>query len=657
MLLDRGRVSISTDEVHFLPSLAYGVNEHFLKVFVLSYAKFLYDSPLEITSPRPWRQVGRFLKRLTTSHLRDVIREFSSLADTILSTSYSPTIDSSIRVWLPQMKNTPIFMEYHHWFRTGDPLVLQYVLSFLRFGKKIKYVDEELDATAFRGWLKVEEKLDTLKFVDEDTAALRTIVSALVGPLGIDDVYPSFGGGKVSEAHILDVYDKLEKLASHPRLEYAFRTSKVAYHRGFGYTNGFGDLYGPVHKGWISSDVSRLKFVPKDITKSRSICMEPNSFMYYQQAVRRWVNRSLDSSPISAFVNLRDQSANRQAALHGSKYLCSDTIDLSSASDSVHMELVNRIFPPDWLFYLHATRTSRVKIPDGTERSVNKFAPMGSALCFPTQCIIFTAVCVYAYLAHSKGKTTGIWVPTRDEVDVVLRRRNSLFRERSAHSPFGQAYETPVVYGDDIICDSRVTDIIVSILSRLGFEVNVDKSFTGPMSFRESCGVYAYRGEDVTPVQFRIPFLVKGGRWDAKMYVSMMENVNLMRAKGYNHLASFWLSMLRGYGFKYPLPFTTDINAFGMYTANKHNVHGKFFKAWTVKPSNEKEPWYQVDQELVQGVGLRKPKRKRPENLDSYSLDQYWRSRMGEVTTPRIMRSSSIRPQETRLVPIWARCE
>lgn len=639
LLLDGGRIRISTDTIILPREFDYGVNTDLLKVFVLSYVKFLCDSPLELTNPKPAKVYMRFYKRLTTENIRSVIRLFSGYADEILKSEFSSGSDSSTRVFHEFMTDTPIFKEYHQWIMTGRPELLKYVLSFLRFGKKLAYVDKSLDATAFHGWLEVEDRLRTLKFSDEDTASLRTIIAELVGPLHIDHLLPKFGTGNVSEAGVTDVYKKLKHLSTDRKLEYAFFRERPFR----GSEEGF-DSQRVIRQRGNSLDIARLKFVPKDITKSRSICMEPNAYMYFQQEVHRWMRYTMDHSVISRFVTLNDQTANQQAAIHGSTYLSSDTIDLSSASDSVHAELVRRIFPPDWLFYMFATRSYKVKLLDGEIRQVEKFAPMGSAVCFPTQCIIFTAVCIYAYLAYTHRKTTGSWICTKDDVVFLL---NSIHKARSGSTPFTRLLEPPVVYGDDIIVDSRTTSIVIATLERLGFAVNVDKSFTGSSSFRESCGVYAYEGLDVTPVLFRLPFFRRGD-WDAKVYASFIGSINEFRKNGYHAVASFLLSILKDYGFKYPLPFSSNPNAFGLFTLNKHKVNPKFFRF---------NASWQVNEELVQSIGPRKTKRAKPENLDAYSLDQWWRSRVTGDLPLLLGEGLVIRPQETRLAPTWARCE
>jgi hypothetical protein len=580
----------------------------------------------------------KFLNELISQPLGSLIKRFSGYADTLLQTEFSTGGEDST-IFIDSMKDTPVFKEYLAWFRNRSPVLLKYLLTFLRFGKKLRYVDTSLETTAFREWEQVEDRLRSVNFADSDVHSLKNVLSALLSPLQIDTLLPRFGGGKVAERGVDDVYDKLVSLGVHPRLQYAFSKPMLMSRSE---EKGFHQQWWMEHKSTL--DVSMLKFVPKDITKARSICMEPNAFMYFQQEVWRWMRRTIDTSVIRRFIFLSDQGVSRKAAVHGSQYLSTDTIDLSSASDSVHVDLVKRVFPHDWLYYMLATRTSKVKTPDGGVRSVVKFAPMGSAVCFPTQCILFTGICIYAYHAVMTGRTAGSYIVSRED---VIQLMDKIYVKRSVRTPFRKAFEPPVVFGDDIAVDSRVTDVVISLLERFGFVVNVGKSFTGSRSFRESCGVYAYEGHDVTPVLYRLPFFTEG-RWDAKVYASIIGSINNANDSGYHHLASFWLSLLKEYGFRNRLPFVENTLHFGIFTLNKHEVPDSSLRY--------NADW-QIFEERVQGIGPKPIKKSRPHNLDNYGMDQWWRSRVSDHNYSEETRSSLIRPQETRLVPRWARYE
>lgn len=640
MILDGGRISIHTDEITFKPEFEYGDNEDFLKVFVFSYVKLLSDSPLVPTcGDKPVKVYTHFLRKLISERISDTIKFYSSLADQIMFSTYETGSElSTTGEFVDAMKHTPVFKEYLAWYRTGNPVLLRYLLTFLRYGKKLRYNDPKLDSTAFHGWEQVEERLRGLEFNTTDLDSLRVIVSKLVGPLSPDQFLGRFGPGKVSEADISDSIDKLVSLSTDRKLDYVFGRSRPSAHED----QGFGTLRAIRERGH-SICVSRLKFVPKDITKSRSICMEPNAYMYFQQEVLRWMRAAMQKSTISRFVNLANQSINRDAALHGSIYLSSDTLDLSSASDSVHIDLVRGIFPTSWLFYMLGTRTSQVRTSSGEIVRVSKFAPMGSAVCFPTQCIVFTAICLYAYDAYLHGCTTGDRIVSDSDVDELLA--HGIARNRSENTPFRKRLEPPVVYGDDIIVDSRVTDIVISTLERLGFQVNVAKSFAGSQSIRESCGIYAFKGEDVTPRQFLLPFLKKG-RWDAKVYASLIGAVNEHRKSKLYNVAAYLNSLLNEYGFSNPIPYVEDENSFGVLVSKKKPVPGKYVRY---------NANIQVYEELVQGIGPRNVNKKTYD--DVYRYDQWWRSRIGGDSVLEERGRPSIRPKETRLVPLWARYE
>lgn len=669
MLLSVHGLRISTDDVVFPPEFGYGDNEDFLKYFVLSYTKLLCDSPLkERCGDKPASTYACFLRRLQSERLDVIIKRFSGYSHEILSNEYSTGGDSTTRVYHSFMKDTPVFKEYLTWIRTGQPELLKFVLSFLLYGKKLEYEDPEFNATAFRGWLEVEEKLRTLSLEQNDVDSLSNIIRVLLPPLQVDHLLPKFGPGKVAERGVFDVYDKLHNLRGHKRLEFAFGRERPGRTRD----EGFSRRETVDTRGVSGRDSARQKFVPKDITKSRTISMEPNTFMYYQQEVMRWMVNSMEIGLISRFVNLRDQSMSQDAAVHGSLYFSTDTIDLSSASDSVSVDLVRRIFPSDYLFFMMATRSSTVELYNGSSvTSVYKFAPMGSAICFPTQCIIFTAVCLYAAIAVCSQEDTGVRVISETEIRKFIRTR--LWKRRSSNSPFTWKLEPPVVYGDDIAVDSRTTDCVITTLSRLGFTVNRSKSFTGSQSFRESCGVFAFEGQDVTPVMFRLPFF-KRGKFDASVYASFIGQINWLGDNSYHHSATFHIQALRGYGFRNPIPFVTRREEFGIYTHQKHRYVYESHIRWNAD--------WQVTEERVQGIESRGPsmvyqdefeeievlklnklgelvhlKIRQPKNLEFYRLDQWWRQQVCKEVTWDDSHALHVRPQETRLAPRWVRRE
>lgn len=210
------------------------------------------------------------------------------------------------------------------------------------------------------------------------------------------------------------------------------------------------------------SRTSKVVFVPKQAGKDRAICMEPAWLQYLQQGVARQL---LDHThhrmhPLARMVDIFSQERNRcLCAVAYEQQLA--TIDLSDASDSVSWRLIGHLCKGLPIYrYLFATRSSSTHIFGHLVR-FDKFAPMGSALCFPIECYLFASIVELAYRIQydqpSQGHLSGV-----------------------------------SIYGDDIICPAMVYHLVVDILCSLGFKVNTSKSYSSG-AYYESCGVeYCY---------------------------------------------------------------------------------------------------------------------------------------------------------------------
>lgn len=219
-------------------------------------------------------------------------------------------------------------------------------------------------------------------------------------------------------------------------------------------------------------NVSRLQCVPKSVLKNRTISTEPCSQQFLQHGVRHamdvWFRH-----PVFHWLSLSDAYRSMDLAREGSVDGEYATLDLSSASDTVTTRLVDSLFADTSLrSWLLLGRSVATIMPDTMEiLPLEKFAPMGSDLCFPTMCVVFGAIC-----------------------EVAVRRT---LGRRSRKNDY-------VIYGDDIVVRADCADLVVKILTDLHFEVNVAKSYYYPAieNFREACGMEAYNGFDITP--FRI---------------------------------------------------------------------------------------------------------------------------------------------------------
>lgn len=224
--------------------------------------------------------------------------------------------------------------------------------------------------------------------------------------------------------------------------------------------------------------VSHLSAVPKTLTKPRLIASEPVSHMWCQQNLRDYMYSRVKDNWLDLFVDFRDQSFNQYLARLGSWDGSLVTIDLSAASDRVSCQVVGNVFRAN-LRLLHALASSRTRsclLPGGQVLALRKYSTMGNATTFPVQSLIFLCV---ALTCQTEG--------TRVSVDQ-LRACSGLVS----------------VFGDDIIVTKEKSADVILLLEALGFKVNTDKCFTVG-NFRESCGVDAFRGVDVTPAYWHGP--------------------------------------------------------------------------------------------------------------------------------------------------------
>lgn len=257
--------------------------------------------------------------------------------------------------------------------------------------------------------------------------------------------------------HKLRYFEKLDATFSYP--DYFFYS-----------TTHLADELGKLEKAEKAIPRARIVLVPKDSRGPRVISCEPAELMYIQQGLMRLLYETIESHPLTrSFINFRDQKMNRELAKTGSITGQVATIDLSDASDRVSLALVRKLFPNRWVEALEASRSEETILPSGEVVQLQKFAPMGSSVCFPIEALVFWAMSI-----------------------ATLRNLRCV--------------STPVyVYGDDIIVDSSVSSFVMDGLEDVGLRVNRDKSYSsGP--FRESCGGDYYLGVDVAPVRLRHPF-------------------------------------------------------------------------------------------------------------------------------------------------------
>jgi hypothetical protein len=228
-----------------------------------------------------------------------------------------------------------------------------------------------------------------------------------------------------------------------------------------------------------SSRKAKLVTVAKNSTSRRTITIEPVLNQFIQQGLNTLLRDSISECPVlSLSLDLSDQNKNKNLALEGSLLGNWATIDLKSASDLLSVQLVELVFRHHGPFLDHMMdcRSPSVKCGEETIFHLRKFAGMGNALTFPVQSVCFAVVCIACILVTS-GKRVSYWN----------------CRQAARHIR---------VFGDDIIVDTKYARQCVHWLQQVGLKVNKKKSFLEG-NFRESCGVDAFMGVDITPIYLR----------------------------------------------------------------------------------------------------------------------------------------------------------
>jgi len=234
----------------------------------------------------------------------------------------------------------------------------------------------------------------------------------------------------------------------------------------------------------FEEQISKVIFVEKDSRGPRVISAEPRECQWFQQGIRRFMYDSVDRSHlVKGEIQFSDQTQNGALALEASVSKKYATLDLKEASDRISIRLVESLFQgvPLLLEYMMVSRSDKAALPDGRIVTLNKFAPMGSAICFPVLSL-------------------AVW--SLSKAIIALTTQND-FDEYIQENPDTGVY----VYGDDIIVDSFYAIDVISTLEKYGLLVNKSKSFIHS-DFAESCGVDAYKGRKITPVRLR-EFLYK----------------------------------------------------------------------------------------------------------------------------------------------------
>lgn len=353
--------------------------------------------------------------------------------------------------------------------------------------------DVDLDVGLWDAWFNSQDTKEPL------FRSARSIVGSVIYRINWRDLIPSHGPGAVFPSRI-------------PSEKSCFSVYYNSICQLYPYDQYFCGLYSFWNSTMVENDhlieskddiVCRLTAVPKDSRGPRLICVHPAESIWIQQGQRRLLEGAISRSPIGPFINFKDQTVNGQMALKSSLSREYCTLDLKDASDRISLGLVRYLFGGAYQF-LASTRASHVVYSDNRVEKLYKFAPMGNCLTFPIESLVF-----YSLVRASIRCQYGI-----DCVNIY-------------------------VFGDDIVFPSKYATGVLKSIERAGLVPNLQKTFVHGF-FRESCGVDAYRGTNITPYRMKVH-----NTDSYSALISLCDLAKRLRLGGYEFTSSFIYSSVR----------------------------------------------------------------------------------------------------------------
>lgn len=495
------------------------------------------DNPLGLSTPRDLRRdcetIGHRVRNEGLSFLSKGLAQLGKALDQglVIGRFVAPrgwkTLKNESRPAFMSAYYKRVFGEDGSLLDDPDPSAVSHLrqVCFAVYKLEVPYSRED-EQRVIDSFLAAELELELSD--DDETVALVETAAHLIGDVlsGFDpkDIVPKHGPGAVSTGEKLDEKWEFSRLYNSIHQCYPYYDYFIA--------GGSSELIDRVR--WYrslerrESGTAKVVLVPKDSRGPRLISAEPLEYQWVQGGLGRKLARFLESHKLTGGrVNFTDQTVNQRLALESSLSNEMSTLDLKDASDRVGLQLVEYLFQYSSILpYLLATRSTATLLPDGTEVTLKKFAPMGSSLCFPVE-----ALCFWAVIVAAISRETGA------SIESVGRR--------------------VYVYGDDLVVDRQHAYTAIAALERVCLRVNHAKCcIEGP--FRESCGVDAFRGVMVTPSRMRKPWT--GRRSDGTAYSAYVSLANSLAGKGYKRSSQFlWAAIEETYG---PVPYGLDDSSY-----------------------------------------------------------------------------------------------
>jgi hypothetical protein len=210
-------------------------------------------------------------------------------------------------------------------------------------------------------------------------------------------------------------------------------------------------------------------------------------------------------------------------------------------------------------------------------------------------------------------------------------------------------------YGDDLICDKRITSNVVDALQELGFSVNTEKSFYSDDAYRESCGGNYLHGDCVTPLKMRTKPLAP--RVQIETLATYIDAANACREYGYMCLRRHIIQFCLYYpivGIKHrqidernPILFVNEQDkdlSMSIICDIPHNNHLR--KRFFGTAKNCTAEFFQRDECMSISIGP-KSIRKLSRKFDNYHYTLWWASRYEKEEGSDLSESTSVLTADT----------
>lgn len=327
------------------------------------------------------------------------------------------------------------------------------------FYKVERAASREAENTLVTDFLKLQNHLySDLNSTEEDRQFLRRCrrrLSQILKNFDPREITPRHGPGAVFESQ--KNYEKWSMMWFYPDIDQVYPSDQYQYLS----STHLCDVGSPFIQR-NTPPMTRMCVVPKNADTGRLIAIEEKYPQYLKLGIMDALYKHIAKSSIRHNVNFVDQTINHSLACLGSYNGYYATIDLKAASDSVSVDLVNRLFPKTFLKYTDPLRAT-CTVWNSVRHSLKTYATMGSALCFPVEALTF-------------------WVLLREHLGT----------------------DEVFVYGDDIVIPSSMVESAIDMFRNFGITVNQAKTFYRGL-FRESCGEDYLAGNSVSVSKWRKP--------------------------------------------------------------------------------------------------------------------------------------------------------